>query len=199
MPIFEILIIMTLKNNLPRLFLASTMVLGGFSVYAGTIPEPSYADYSEKMPCVNRVGRCFDAMIGGQPVVVIEEKSEHDKLIASFPATTAQVRRVYWHLAHPVSGKKALDIYTQPNIFGIDSVGKEEDEPDVSVFPLDGQKLKSEMDSSTVTDARSRRQAVVTQQETLTEDHLPPGRYIFSIKFVGTKNWDRKWIFVQVR
>jgi hypothetical protein len=27
---------------------------------------------------------------------------------------------------------------------------------------------------------------------------LPPGRYAFAIKYLGRKNWDRKWVFLTV-
>ena len=35
---------------------------------AAQVPPPSYASFFDRLPCVQRIGRCFDATIGGVPV-----------------------------------------------------------------------------------------------------------------------------------
>ena len=70
---------------------------------------------------------------------------------------------------------------------------------DVKVtYALDGQDLESESELVASSSVRINGQPVVTQQETLTQDFLPPGRYAFAIKYLGRKNWDRKWAFLTV-
>jgi len=81
---------------------------------------------------------------------------------------------------------------------GLPLVGEEREEPDVTVYALDGQDLDSKPELVARQDVRVNGQPVVTQQETLTQDFLPPGRYAFAIKYLGRKNWDRKWVFLSV-
>ena len=42
-------------------------------------------------------------------------------------------------------------------------------------------------------------QATVSRQNTLAQDTLPPGRYVFSIRYHGSLNWDRKSVLLTVR
>ena len=150
------------------------------------------------MPCVDRIGRCFDASIGGKPVVVISEKAEFEQLRAQLKSLNDNVREVYWIVREPVPSKKALDVVTRPNALGLPLVGDEKEEPDVTIYALDGQDLESEPEMVAQQSVRINGQPVVTQQETLTQDFLPPGRYAFAIKYLGRKNWDRKWVFLTV-
>ncbi len=165
---------------------------------AAQVPPPSYASYSERLPCVHRIGRCFDATIGGKPVEVIADKAEFDKLKALLPTLNSNVRDVHWIVREPVPGAQALDVATRATTLGLPHVGDEKEEPDVIVYALDGQDLESESELVANSSVRINGQPVVTQQETLTQDFLPPGRYAFAIKYLGRKNWDRKWVFLTV-
>lgn len=165
---------------------------------AAQVPPPSYASYSGQLPCVHRIGRCFDATIGGKPVEVIADKAEFDKLKALLQTLNRNVRDVHWIVREPVPGALALDVETQANSQGLLHVGDEQEEPDVIVYALDGQDLESESELVAEQSVRVNGQPVVTQQETLTQDFLPPGRYAFAIKYLGRKNWDRKWVFLTV-
>lgn len=163
------------------------------------VPAPSYASgYFDRAPCVDRIGRCFDATIGNKPVQVIADKAEYTKLKALLKELNDNVREVYWIVREPVGGKVALDVLTRPNAMGLPHVGEEKEEPDVTVYALDGQDLESESELVAQQSVRVNGQPVVTQQETLTQDFLPPGRYAFAIKYLGRKNWDRKWVFLTV-
>lgn len=164
-----------------------------------TPPPPSYAGYFDRLPCVDRIGRCFDATIGGKAVVVIAEKAEFDALNATLKKLNQNVRDVYWKVLEPVDGKVALDVLTRANAMGAALVGAAKEEPDVTVYALDGQDLDSETEQVARKDVRVNGQPVVTQQETLTQDFLPPGRYAFAVKHIGVNNWDRKWVFLTVR
>ena len=165
---------------------------------AQQVPPPSYASFSERLPCVHRIGRCFDATIGGKPVEVIADKAEFEKLKALLQTLNSNVRDVHWIVREPVLGTLALDVETRANTLGLLLVGDEKEEPDVTVYALDGQDLESESELVAQQSVRVNGQPVVTQQETLTQDFLPPGRYAFAIKYLGRKNWDRKWVFLTV-
>ena len=165
---------------------------------AQQVPPPSYASFSERLPCVHRIGRCFDATIGGKPVEVIADKAEFEKLKALLQTLNSNVRDVHWIVREPVLGTLALDVETRVNTLGLPLVGDEKEEPDVTVYALDGQDLESESELVAQQSVRVNGQPVVTQQETLTQDFLPPGRYAFAIKYLGRKNWDRKWVFLTV-
>ena len=165
---------------------------------AQQVRPPSYASFSERLPCVHRIGRCFDATIGGKPVEVIADKAEFEKLKALLQTLNSNVRDVHWIVREPVLGTLALDVETRANTLGLPLVGDEKEEPDVTVYALDGQSLESESELVAQQSVRVNGQPVVTQQETLTQDFLPPGRYAFAIKYLGRKNWDRKWVFLTV-
>jgi hypothetical protein len=185
----------------PIIALFSLVLLcSGAIASSDTIPAPNYASgYSEKLPCVNRIGRCFDVSIGGLPVSVISEKTQFTKLNAEIKALNSNVRDVYWIVNEPVDGNLALDVVATVNTKGLAHIGTEKDKPDVTVYELDDQGLESEPELVSNSSVRINGQAVITQQETLTQDFLPPGRYVFSIKYLGKLNWDRKWVFLTVK
>jgi hypothetical protein len=165
---------------------------------AAQVPPPSYASFFDRLPCVQRIGRCFDATIGGVPVEVIADQAEFEKLKTLLQTLNRNVRDVHWIVRQPVAGSLALEVETRANAFGLPHVGDEKEEPDVTVYALDGQDLESKPELVADQSVRVNGQAVVTQQETLTQDFLPPGRYAFAIKYLGQKNWDRKWVFLMV-
>jgi len=181
----------------PRCALAAALLAAALPALA-QVPAPSYASFSERLPCVHRLGRCFDATVGGKPVEVIADKAEFDRLKTLLQSLNDNVRDVYWIVREPVSGNVALDVVTRPNAMGLPLVGEEKEEPDVTIYALDGQNLESEPELVANQSVRVNGQPVVTQQETLTQDFLPPGRYAFAIKYLGRNNWDRKWVFLTV-
>lgn len=167
---------------------------------AGATPAPSYASgYFDRAPCVDRIGRCFDATIGGQPVEVIATREEFERLRTQLRALNGGVRDVYWIVRRPLGRAAALDVETVANDFGRAYVGEPREEADVTVYALDGQDLESETEHVASPDVRIGGRPAVVQQETLTQDTLPPGRYAFAIKYLGRANWDRKWVFLTVQ
>lgn len=167
---------------------------------AGSTPAPSYASgYFDRAPCADRIGRCFDATIGGQPVEVIATREEFERLRAQLRALDGGVRDVYWTVRRPLGRAAALDVETFANAFGRAHVGEPREEADVTVYALDGQNLESETEHVASPDVRIGGRPAVVQQETLTQDTLPPGRYAFAIKYLGRTNWDRKWVFLSVQ
>ena len=87
------------------------------------VPAPSYARYFDKLPCVDRIGRCFDARIGGEAVTVIADKAEFEDLKAQLKQLNPHVREVYWVVTTPVDGDKALDVEVSANAMGHKEVG----------------------------------------------------------------------------
>lgn len=106
---------------------------------------------------------------------------------------------MYWTVRRPLGSAEALDVKTFANDFGRAYVGEPREEADVTVYALDGQDLDSETEHVASPDVRIGGRPAVVQQETLTQDTLPPGRYAFAIKYLGRANWDRKWVLLSVK
>ena len=162
-------------------------------------PPPTYARYFQPLPCVDRIGRCFDATIGGQPVEVIADQAAFDQLKGELRSAGARLLDVYWTVPTPVSGRQALEVAVRANALGQPHVGEPRGEPDVSLVALDGQRLASTREQVAQDSVRVGGRAVVTEQHTLAQDSLPPGRYVFTIRYQGTQNWDRKSVLLLVR
>jgi hypothetical protein len=162
-------------------------------------PPPSYASYSDRLPCVDRIGRCFDAAIAGQPVVVIADKQRHERITAEAHEGNSDVREVYWEVLEPVDGQHAMDIEVSANALGRPHVGEPEGDVDLTIYPLDDQDLDSKQEMVASPDVRINGHAAVRQQNTLTQDDLPPGRYVISIRYAGTRNWERKSVYLRVK
>jgi hypothetical protein len=181
--------------------ISSPLLIGGCATAESKkIPAPNYVtNYSEKLPCVSRIGRCFDATIGGKPVSVIADKAQFENLKHQLKELNDNVHDVYWVVDGTVEGSVALEVETTPNALGAKPVGPAIDSPDVTVYELDDQGLESKSEFVSNDSVKINGQPIVTKQETLTQDYLPPGRYVFAIKHRGQFNWDRKWVMVTVK
>ena len=73
---------------------------------AAQVPPPSYASYSDRLPCVHRIGRCFDATIGGVPVEVIADQAEFDKLKGLLQTGLKVFQGHQQHAEHVATGVK---------------------------------------------------------------------------------------------
>lgn len=166
---------------------------------AGDTPPPSYASYFDKLPCVDRIGRCFDATIGGRAVIVVGDKARHARLTQEAKQANDRVRDIYWEVPVPVDGAHALDVVVQPNVFGLAHVGDVKSDPEVKIYPLDDQELDSKPELVAQDSVRINGNAAVTQQHTLTQNILPKGRYVIAITYRGTQNWDRKQVLIHVQ
>ncbi len=182
-----------------RAALLAALLCAGCASTRAPVPPPSYASYFDQLPCVDRIGRCFDATIAWQPVVVILDKPRHDKLTAEARQGNADVREVYWEVLEPVDVKRVFDIDVQANALGRQYVGEPKEDVDLTIYPLDDQDLASKEEMVARSDVRIGGQAAVTQQNTLTQDDLPPGRYVISIRYAGTRNWERKSVYLRVK
>ena len=185
-----------------RVLFVVLAILGGLlgaCTAARINPPPSYARYSERLPCVERIGRCFDAAIGGQPVSAIATQERQQLITAEAKRANQSVRDVYWEVLQPVDGNKVFDIEVKANALGKSEVGELTEDLTLTIYPLDGQALRSESELAASRNVRVQGQPVVTQQNTLKQEFLPPGRYVITLKYVGEKNWERKHIFLNVK
>lgn len=192
---------LSLRHIIIAIALSSPILVSGCaSAGSSDIPAPSYVNnFSVKLPCVSRIGRCFDATIGGKPVSVITDKAQFENLKQQLNDLNNNVRDVYWVVKDAVEGSVALEVETTANALGATQVGPAIDTPDITVFELDNQGLESESELVSNDSVKINGQPIVTRQETLTQDYLPPGRYVFAIKHRGQFNWDRKWVMVTVK
>jgi hypothetical protein len=163
------------------------------------VPAPDYASYNDRLPCVDRIGRCFDASIAGQPVAVIADKQRHDALTAEARRANRAVGDVYWELPQAVDGRDALKVDIRSNALGSKEVGEPKAAPELLVYPLDGQLLPSRSQLAAGSSVKAEGRAVATQQNVLTQDSLPAGRYVLMIRYDGINNWERKSVLVRVR
>jgi hypothetical protein len=163
-------------------------------------PTNSTAKKSTPPSCNDRIGRCFDAQIGGYWATAIADVSEFETLRKLLEATGERVREVYWAVEEPLTKTSALDVFVRENAMGREFLGELKiEEPDVTIFSLDDQWLDviPEMVPSRTVFVND--SPMMLQQDILAQDFLPPGRYALMIEFHGKKNWDRKWVFVKVR
>jgi len=175
---------------------ARAVLLAALSFLAGcaATPPPVYEGYSERLPCVDRVGRCFDAFVNGQPIVVLPDTT----LRKSLETLSPEARDLSWRVTNPIPDRDELTVETRSNTFGLKDVGDAVDFT-VKIYPLDGQRLLSDPTLEQHRDVRVEGSAAVTRKNVLRSNRLPTGRYLLVIRFRGSKNWDRKTVYVEVR
>lgn len=188
----------TFKTRILLTLLAASLSISGCSINK-QIPPPVYAPYSGQLPCSDRIGRCFDATIGGQPVVAIADKARHEQLTRMARESNDRVRDIFWEVVEPVDSVRALEVVVDSNPLGLQYVGEPKDDPDLMIYPLDNQTLQSESTLVEQSNVRIAGQPVVTQQNTLTQNHLPAGSYVIEIRYSGQNTWDRKRVLVSVK
>jgi hypothetical protein len=175
-------------------------VMASCTLMKAPIPAPNYAPYSERYPChSSRIGRCFDATIGGKPVVVIADE-ERQKLIQVKAKNAAnRATGIYWEVIEPVDGREALEVSVSSNDFGRALVGEPDGAIELVIIPLDNQQVKNKAGTVASSNVFANGQAVIRQQNTLTQDHLPPGGYMMLITYPGSNHWDRKTVYFRVK
>ena len=146
----------------------------------GSQPVPMYRGYH------------FDATIGGAHVIRLKDPDR-------IPALRGYVRDVKWQLDRPIKGHDIAKVLLLENQSTVKSIGMLKRLDDFEVIPL--QKVNLNTDSRFFKDnsVQIGGHASVTQSDVLKENYLPPGDYVFRIKVHGSRNWDRKEIYVQVR
>jgi hypothetical protein len=174
---------------------AGCVTSGGF----GSTPAPDYATWSSGSPCFGRIGRCFDATFDGQLATPILEKARYEALAVTLKKQSSRLSDVYWELKTPVDGKGVFNVVLKANALGAAPLGELKSEPDLTIYALDGQSIDSEVELKSNESVRVNGNAVVTKQDTITQDFLPPGRYVIGLRYSGTKMFDRKYVYLTVK
>jgi hypothetical protein len=181
-------------------------VIGAFGFLLGCVQNTTAnttnnnAQKTRAPSCSDRIGRCFEAQIGGYWATAIADVGEFETLRQLLQATGERVGDVYWSVDEPLTKTSALDVFVRTNDMGRDFLGALRiEEPDVTIFSLDDQWLDviPEMVPSRTVFVND--SPMMLLQDILAQDYLPPGRYALAIEFHGKKNWDRKWVFIKVR
>jgi hypothetical protein len=184
-------------------FIVATLVgsvMTGCALMKAPTPAPSYAPYSERYPCHNfRIGRCFDAMIGGKPVVVIADEERQKLIRVKAKNEPGRATGIYWEVIEPVDGHQAMDVSVSSNEFGRELIGEPDGTIDLVIVPLDNQQVKSKAGTVASSNVFANGQAVMRQQNTVAQDYLPPGGYIMLITYPGSLQWDRKTVYFRVK
>jgi hypothetical protein len=191
------------KRNFPSLFACGFITFALVGCATKTIkapaPAPSYASWNEHLPCVDRIGRCFDAAFDNQLATVIAEKSRYQALKAQLEKENSFNRDVYWELKESVDGRRVFDIATKPNTMGLPYLGDPKAGADLTIYALDDQDIESKEELVANQSVRVNGQAIVTKQDTITQDFLPPGRYVIAVRYQGMKAWDNKSVYLVVK
>ncbi|MCB1914975.1 MAG: hypothetical protein KDG52_04545 [Rhodocyclaceae bacterium] len=159
----------------------------------GGAPPPSYARYNEYLPCANRIGRCFDLHIGGAEVQVIEDERRQKTLAADLGKVSYEIRDVYWELTEPVPTERAFEVELAAAGDGEEVLGGEREPAQVSVWSL-------------AAGPRSESAAIAREKAMLSftvgagpAPTLAAGPYVFEVRYIGVRDWDRKFVLVTVR
>ena len=180
---------MLLNSNLLKKLLLLVGVTSGLSACATQIPGGSV--------CTSRIGTCFDAVIDGQPVEPLRNRS----MIESYRSTTesaslkADLGYVNWIVQQPINGN--LDVTTSVNKEGTSWFGTGPSYK-VEFLPLNNQVIRSTTKLTQNSTVQAQGRGIVTQSHVAEEGKLPAGDYLVRIRMQGPSNWDLKHIFVKV-
>jgi hypothetical protein len=167
---------------------------------SGVKLETTKQAVAEESRCGDRIGRCFDAQVGGHWASVIGDLGEFEALRRLLESRGERVRDVFWVVDEPLSKTSALDVVIQVNSHGKAFLGSLKDsEADVTIHSLDDQWLDVVPEIMPSPNVFVNGMPMLVQQDTLAQDFLPPGRYALMVDYHGANNWDRKWIFIKVR
>ena len=167
-----------MKKNIKYHIIYTISIL--FLLTACTTKTPRYTGYY------------FDAMINGEDIVKVEDRSVLKNIENYYRADD-----VHWMVKEKLSGN--LDIRVINNEISskfIGTVGNDED-LDIYVFPLGNQKLNSRKETIRSKDVFVGGAAVTKTENVMTNNTLPSGSYVITIKTNGPLNWDRKYVYVE--
>jgi hypothetical protein len=135
-------------------------------------------------------GYYFDAMIEDAHVIPLKDQ-------ASVPALRNYVRQVHWQLDKPIDGHMKVSFKENKNSQMF--IGHILNREPMRIVPLQKVKVNTHNALQSNSSVRVGGAATVSKANVLNKNFLPKGDYIFRLKVHGTKNWDRKEIYVQVR
>jgi len=125
----------------------------------------------KELPFLEHDGYAFDAMINNTPVIELNNK-ENIKALTHY----RDKESIHWKSIKPISGVISIEIKRRYiKAYNIGRINRLE-------YQLSCENLASKK-----------------QQKSLKNKILPDGHYIITIKVRGTKGWDKKKIYVEVK
>ena len=150
------------------------------------------ADYP-KCFSAQRDGHCIEVQINGQPTDKLT-KRELKKLQKDGDPRAGAEPPAY-KVTTPVAGPLRVDAEW---IDGVQWYFGDSHRTRIHIYPLDGQELHATASLSTSDNVRAEGKAIVTRQNMLNSNVLPPGRYLASVRMMGENNWDRQVVLFTV-
>lgn len=135
-------------------------------------------------------GYGFDAMINDALVVKLKDASK-------IPALQRYHNHIIWQTNKPIHG--SLSSKYRDNNHTNYLIGKIRNQEPLQIIPLQQVKVKTYKSTQTSQDVFIGGNPIMSSVNVLKKNTLPSGEYIFRMKIHGTKNWDRKEIYVRVK
>lgn len=143
--------------------------------------------------CFPREGHCVSATVNGQSPIPVSKPTR--KLLKQLEDVSHYADDANYELPKPIRGD--LDIDADVRAGAEDWFGTRED-LQVQIVALDDVDIATEQRGRVTPSVRIEGHAAVGVGNYMLENTLPPGRYLFRIRVVGTGNWDRQTVYVVV-
>lgn len=143
--------------------------------------------------CFPREGHCVAAMVNGQAPIPVSKLTR--KLMKQLEDVSTYADDAEYELPKPIRGD--LDIDANVRAGAEDWFGTRQD-LQVQIIPLDDVDIATEQRGRVAPSVRIEGHAAVGVGNYMLDNQLPPGRYLFRIRVVGTDNWDRQTVYVVV-
>ncbi|MET0553368.1 MAG: hypothetical protein ABW221_10045 [Vicinamibacteria bacterium] len=148
--------------------------------------------------CLERDGRCMTVTVNGQAVVKLSKRTK--AMLKDLQAAVSYVdgddmRQTRYEVPLPIRGPLQVSAERSPDSgdwFGEGRTVR------TLVRPLDQVDLKSRQQIAAAEGVSVAGAAPLFVQDVLTDNQLPPGRYVLIIDLNGRGNWDRMTLYVQV-
>ena len=148
--------------------------------------------------CRDRDGRCMTVRVNGQATVKLskQRKKELERVKPTHSIETRyEISQTKYELATPVRGEldvRADGVRGSQRWFGdLGSV-------DVIVVPLQRVELNTRQTLAADSSVRVGGAPVVTRQNVVEGNKLPPGKYLLVVTLSGASNWDRMVLYLEV-
>lgn len=144
--------------------------------------------------CWDFEGACIAVTVNGQPNVKLGKSTK--QMLASFRKVSYQVDDARYKLAAPIRGE--LEVKAAP-VPGSESYFGAVRDVEVGVVPLTDVDLQSHAEQKTQENVRAGNSSLVSQQDVLDTNHLPPGLYLLVVTLHGAQGWDRQVLFFEAK
>jgi hypothetical protein len=165
----------------------------GLAVVALALSASRAAAGGPKCFSASRQGHCVVVELNGQRSAKISKKTK--KALKDMGALEYHGEEARYEIPAPVRGALDLRADFVPEAASFFGGGGEFE---AQVVPLEGQSLDTDRQRAADPTVRVGGSPVVTEENVLRENRLPPGRYLMAVRLRGPANWDRQVVFFQV-